>query len=290
MQRERGLLVLYLFFRDIYYQATSGIQMGLFVTTQYSGGFVGYQAFLDSAGHAETTPLQYFASAPNTPEADLNWSDATSQPTNNSLYANGEGSFTPVTNGATGVAGTYGTSSGFWFSVPTNNTATRTDYISGSTVTLAAGASFITQVEFTVPAGSQASWPGSNMKINGSLWNKQLTGTLTDQITQSTYLQVASVAGKWIAQAPTNTRNTDGSYTFVSTITYTTTKTLTLTQKGNKYQGQVIIMPATIALNPSYGWDYFSLTSSVQPANITYSADGGTVTQKYYWANDYFEA
>lgn len=154
--------------------------MGLFVTTQYSGGFVGYQAFLDSAGHAETTPLQYFASAPNTPEADLNWSDATSQPTNNSLYANGEGSFTPVTNGATGVAGTYGTSSGFWFSVPTNNTATRTDYISGSTVTLAAGASFITQVEFTVPAGSQASWPGSNMKINGSLWNKQLTGTLTD--------------------------------------------------------------------------------------------------------------
>lgn len=49
-------------------------------------------------------------------------------------------------------------------------------------------------------------------------------------------------------------------------------------------------MPATIALNPSYGWDYFSLTSSVQPANITYSADGGTVTQKYYWANDYFEA
>lgn len=259
-------------------QVISGIQTGLFVTTQYNGGYVGYAGSNDSTGHA-TSPQQYFASAPNTPEADINWNDATSRPTNSNLYANGEGSFTPVTTSANGANGAYSTQSGFWFSVPTNNVATGTDYIAGSTATLAAGATFITQVEFTIPAGANAAWPGANVKIDGTVWKKQLTGNLVGLAATAPYLQTANVAGTWTAVAPTNTLNTDGSYTFRSTITYKTTQALTLTQKGTKYYGQVIIMPAQVALNPAYGWDYFSLTSSVQSANITYTANGTTATQ-----------
>lgn len=36
------------------------IQSGLFVSTQYNGGFVGYTGSNDSTGHA-TTPAAYFA-------------------------------------------------------------------------------------------------------------------------------------------------------------------------------------------------------------------------------------
>ena len=129
-----------------YAASPAKIQSGLFVTTQNNGGFVGYSGSTTSTGHA-TTPSAYFSSPAGSQEADLNWNDSTSKPTNSSSYTNGEGSFTPVTNGGTTSAGSYVTSSGFWFSVPTTSLTSGTSYISGSTATLAAGAVFVTQVE-----------------------------------------------------------------------------------------------------------------------------------------------
>lgn len=251
------------------------IQSGLFVTTQYNGGFVGYTSTNDSVGHA-ATPAAYFAAPAGSQEADINWNDATGKPTNASLYANGEGSFTPVTNSGTGSAGGYTTSSGFWFSVPTTNVKTGANYIAGSKTTLAAGAVFVTQVEFTIPAGANASFPGANVKIAGQTWNKQITGTRTAQTSSTAYLQTVTAAGTWVASTPTNTKNADGSYTFRGTITYTTSQAITVTQTGTKYYAQTEIMPATVQMDPSYGWNYFQLTSSIQSASISYTANGTT--------------
>ena len=61
----------------------------------------------------------------------------------------------PSTNSQTGANGAYMSSSGFWWSVPTKDTATGTGYIPGSSVTLAAGATFVTEVEYTVAASAQ---------------------------------------------------------------------------------------------------------------------------------------
>ncbi len=253
------------------------IQSGLFVTAQNDGGFVGYSGSATSTGHA-TTPTAYFSAPAGSQEADLNWNDATSKPTNSSSYTNGEGSFTPVTNGGTASAGSYTTSSGFWFSVPTTSVTSGTNYIAGSTATLAAGAVFVTQVEFTIPAGANASWPGANVKIAGQTWNKQISGTRTAQTSSTPYLQTVTAAGNWVASAPTNTKNADGSYTFRGTITYTTTQAITVTQSGTKYYAQTEIMPATVQMNPAYGWNYFQLTSTIQKASISYTANGTTTS------------
>lgn len=252
------------------------IQSGLFVSTQYNGGFVGYVGSNSSTGHA-TSPSSYFAAAPGTQESDLNWNDGTSKPTSIS-YVNGEGSFTPVTNGATASNGSYLSGSGFWFSVPTTDVNSGTSYVAGSTAVLAAGATFVTQVEFTIPAGANAAWPGSNVTVAGQTWNKAISGNLSTLTASAPYLQTGAVAGTWSASTPTNTKNADGSYTFRGTITFKTTTALTLTQSGTKYYAQVIIMPATVQLNPAYGWNYFSLTSSIQSASITYTGNGVTST------------
>lgn len=64
---------------------------------------------------------------------------------NNGGYVGYQGS----NNTASGLPGAYGSNSGFWFSAPTNNVATGSDYISGSTATLLKGATFVTDVECT---------------------------------------------------------------------------------------------------------------------------------------------
>lgn len=191
---------------------------------------------------------------------------------------NGEGSFTPVTNAGSGSAGSYATSSGFWFSVPTTSVTSGTDYIAGSNATLAKGAVFVTQVEFTIPAGSNASYPGNNVTVAGKKWNQQISGTRTAQSSSTPYLSTVTAAGNWVASAPTNTLNPDGSYTFRGTITYTTTQAITVTQSGSKYYAQTEIMPATIQVSPAYGWNYFQLTSSIQSASITYTANGNSTS------------
>lgn len=252
---------------------TLDVQHGIFVTTQYNGGFVGYQGANDSTGHP-TTPAAYFNSLPNTPEADINWNDATNRPANNSFYTNGEGSFTPATNGQSANPGTYLTSTGFWFSVPTTNLVSGTDYVAESVATLEKGASFSTVVEFVVPAS--ATQTINNVKINRIVWNRQLSGRLGDinASGDSVYLQTAGIAGDWVAEKPTITQQADGSLRFRSTITFVTSKALTLTQKEQKYYAQAMILPATIELNPAQGWESFSLTSSVTSATVTYSAPG----------------
>ena len=259
-----------------------GIQYGVYVSDQYNGGYVGYASSNNTGTTRPTSPTAYFASNPR-PESDINWNDGTSRPTNSSMYVNGEGSFTPVTNSQTGQNGAYASSSGFWWSVPTTNTATGSDYISGSTATLAAGATFVTVVEFTVPAGAE--WSVNNGTITNQAWNpkitKPLTGTTTELIassTQATYLSIAQTAGTWTADIPTVTKNADGSSTFRGTITYKTTKAYTLTQSGTKYYGQTNFMPAQIKFSDSYGWISYSQTSYIQNATITYSGNGITDT------------
>lgn len=160
--------------------------------------------------------------------------------------------------------------------MPTTAPGTGTGYVSGSRAVLASGAKFTTVVSFTIPAGTYASYAGGHVKIAGNVWTSALTGTLAAQTSSATYLQDGTVAGSWSAAAPTNTKNSDGSYTFTGTITFTTTQALTLTQTGSKYYGQVIIMPSTVEMDPSYGWTNFSLTSSVTSAAITYSGTGVT--------------
>lgn len=255
------------------------VEYGLFVSAQNNGGYVGYSGGNNNGGGGPVTPEAYFASSPR-PSSDLNWDDA-SKSHSAGAYVNGEGSFTPVTNGATGAGGSYASTSGFWFSVPTTAANTGTAYIPGSTAELAAGATFATQVEFTIPAGPNASWPGNNVKMAGQTWNKAVNGRQNQQMASSPYLQYGACAGKWTASKPTNTKNPDGSYTFKGTITFTTSQPMKLTQSGTKYYGQVLIMPATIQMIPAYGWNDFSLTSSVTGAQITYSGQnvpGGSAT------------
>lgn len=259
-----------------------GIQYGVYVSTQYNGGYVGYASSNNTGTINATSPDAYFASNP-TPESDINWNDGTSRPTDPTSFVNGEGSFTPVTNSQTGQNGAYASSSGFWWSVPTTNTASGSDYISRSTATLAAGATFVTVVEYTVPANAE--WSVNNATINGQLWSpkntKPLTGTTLEAIssaTQSTYLSIAQTAGSWTADIPTVTKNADGSFTFRGTITYKTTKSYTLTQTGTKYYGQTNFMPAQIRFSDSYGWNSYTQTSYIQNATITYSGNGITDT------------
>lgn len=255
-----------------------GIQYGLFVSTQNNGGFVGYQGSNNTGTILPATPDAYFAASPK-PESDINWNDATSRPTG-AGYVNGEGSFTPVNNTASGLPGAYGSNSGFWFSAPTNNVATGSDYISRSTATLLKGATFVTDVEYTVPAGSSSNATAGTINTTNA-WvptmKAPITGNLTALNATATYLSTANIAGTWSAAIPTVTTNADGSVTFKGRITYTTTADYRLTQTGTKYYAQTNFMPAVIKF-PNTGWISYSQTSFVQSATINYTANGTTTT------------
>ncbi|WP_237210151.1 amino acid oxidase [Rothia nasimurium] len=261
---------------------TLKIDYGLFVTTSYNedGGrsLLGYNETSGTGATNPTSPSAYFAASPR-PESDLNWNDATSKPTNARRYQNGEGVFTPVTTSGSGINGTYASSSGFWWSVPTTQTNTGTNYIVGSSAVLNAGAVFVTQVEFTIPAGPDARWSADNVRIAGKLWNTTVSGSRTqNNATSATYLAVWTVPGNWVASTPVITANADGSYTFKGTITYTTTKAynLTLNQGSSKFYGQTVIMPATIEVPTNYGWSYYQQTSYIQSATLALSDGKGT--------------
>lgn len=252
----------------------AGGEYGLFVTTGMNGGPVGYNGTDNTGAIRPTSPTAYFTAVKggNNPEADINWNDASSCYTNSSFFRNGEGSFTPVTNSASGANGAYATSSGFWWSVPTLTPETGSGYMPGSTATLQTGATFITEVEVIIPAGTNAMWTAQNIRIAGQMWTKALSGRRTT-INRSTATHLANqvVAGSWSITAPTITTLSDGSVRVTGTITYETTTAYKVTQTGNIYYGQTEIMPATIEVNPSYGWTSFSLTSYVQSATIAYT-------------------
>ena len=258
------------------------IQSGLFVSAQYGGGFVGYASSTSTGPIHPTTPEAYFASS-SKPESDLNWDDSASKPTNPDLFINGEGTFTPVNNSQTASPGSYVASSGFWWSVPTTAPKTGTGYVAGSTATLAAGATFVTDVEYTVPANALNA--AKSGRINGQAWTpngRALSGRLTELVAsagQARYLSVAQAAGNWSASVPTVTQNSDGTYTFKGRITFTTTKAYTLKQTGNKLYGQVVIMPGIVSFSPAQGWVSYKQTSSIQNATITYSGNGYTDTK-----------
>ena len=171
-------------------------------------------------------------------------------------------------------------SSGFWWSVPTKDTATGTGYIPGGSVTLAAGATFVTEVEYTVSASAQSLTKLG--KINGQSWSpssRQLTGKTTELVAsagQAKYLSVAQTAGTWTAEVPTITQNSDGTYTFKGRIVYTTSKAYTMKQSGTKYYSQTNFMPAQLRFPANDGWVSYKQTSSVQVANLTYSSNGAS--------------
>lgn len=185
---------------------TPGVQYGVYVSVQNNGGYVGYASSNNTGTINPATPEAHFT-ASGTPDSDINWDDATSKP-KSATYVNGEGKFTPVTNSQTGANGAYMSSSGFWWSVPTKDTATGTGYIPGSSVTLAAGATFVTEVEYTVSASAQSLLKFG--KINGQAWapsGRKLTGKTTELVAsagQAKYLSVAQTAGTWTAEVPTH--------------------------------------------------------------------------------------
>ena len=260
---------------------TPGVQYGVYVSVQNNGGYVGYASSNNTGTINPASPEAHFTASTN-PDSDINWDDATSKP-KSATYVNGEGKFTPVTNSQTGANGAYMSSSGFWWSVPTKDTASGTGYIPGSSVTLAAGATFVTEVEYTVSASAQSLLKLG--KINGQSWSptgRKLTGKTTELVAsagQAKYLSVAQTAGTWTAEVPTVTKNSDGTYTFKGRITFTTTKAYTLKQTGNKLYGQVVIMPGIVSFSPAQGWVSYKQTSSIQNATITYSGNGYTDTK-----------
>ena len=249
---------------------TAGSEYGLFVTTAYNGGFVGY-THSDNAGFdGPTSPQAYWANG-GTYNPTMN---VTSEGcVTNGMAKVGAGSYTPVTNTGSGSNGGYVSSTGFWFSVPTTAVKTGTGYVPGSKAVLKAGSRFSTLVTVVVPTTSNWKWTLNNIALQRSsqTWTKTLTGRMSDLNATAPYLGTANVAGTWTASAPTIKDNGDGTATFTGTITYTTSKDYTLTQSGSKYYGQVIILPGVIEVYPGYGFKSFSLTSQVESATITYS-------------------
>lgn len=249
---------------------TAGSEYGLFVTTAYNGGFVGY-THSDNAGFdGPTSPQAYWANG-GTYNPTMN---VTSEGcVTNGMAKVGAGSYTPVTNTGSGSNGGYVSSTGFWFSVPTTAVKTGTGYVPGSKAVLKAGSRFSTLVTVVVPTTSNWKWTLNNIALQRSsqMWTKTLTGRMSDLNATAPYLGTANVAGTWTASAPTIKDNGDGTATFTGTITYTTSKDYTLTQSGSKYYGQVIILPGVIEVYPGYGFKSFSLTSQVESATITYS-------------------
>lgn len=249
---------------------TAGSEYGLFVTTAYNGGFVGY-THSDNAGFdGPTSPQAYWANG-GTYNPTMN---VTSEGcVTNGMAKVGAGSYTPVTNTGSGSNGGYVSSTGFWFSVPTTAVKTGTGYVPGSKAVLKAGSSFSTLVTVVVPTTSNWKWTLNNIALQRSnqKWTKALNGRMSDLNATAPYLGTANVAGTWSASAPTIKDNGDGTATFTGTITYTTSRDYTLTQTGSKYYGQVIILPGVIEVYPGYGFKSFSLTSQVESATITYS-------------------
>lgn len=257
------------------YPVTSSGEYGLFVSTQYNGSYIGYNGANDTGTTRPASPTAYFDAVKSgrNPESDVRWDDGRNCMTDSRQFVvNGEGSFTPVTNSASGKDGSYVSGSGFWWSVPTTKPATGTGYIPGSTATLQRGATFVTKIETVLPKDPNARWTAQNIKIDGQTWNKRLTGKRRTQTnTGATYLQSQGVAGDWSLTAPTITERPDGGLLVTGTLTYTTTESFTVTQKGKMQYGQVEIMPGSIQVNPSYGWTSFTLTSPVKSATITYT-------------------
>ena len=227
---------------------TAGSEYGLFVTTICNGGFVGYSQSDDGPFNGPTSPEAYWANGGTyTPTMNVN---------SNGCAANGQGkvgagSYTPVTNSGSGVNGGYVSSTGFWFSVPTTAVKTGTGY---------------------VPGYWQYTLKDIGLGRYTQKWTKALTGRSVDlPAPTATYLDNANVAGTWAASAPTVKDNGDGTASLTGTITYTTSKDYTLTQRGTKYYGQVLILPGVIQVNGAYGFNSFTLTSQVDSATITYS-------------------
>ncbi len=248
----------------------AGSEYGLFVTTAYNGGFVGYTHSDDAGFDGPTSPQAYWANGGTyTPTMNVTSEGCVT----NGMAKVGAGSYTPVTNSGSGSNGGYVSSTGFWFSVPTTAVKTGTGYVSGSKAVLKAGARFSTLVTVVVPTTSNWKWTLNNIALQGSgrKWTKTLSGSMNDLNATAPYLGAANVAGTWSASAPTIKDNGDGTATFTGTITYTTSRDYTLTQTGSKYYGQVVILPGVIQVNPAYGFKSFSLTSQVESATITYS-------------------
>ena len=243
---------------------------------------VGYDQTDDpSTGNYPTTPSKYFAAVKSgsSPQTDTHWDDSDTCYTNGAYvhtseglftyFHNSEGSLTPVTNISSGADGSYASSSGFWWSVPTTSPQTGTGYIPGSTATLNRGATFVTDIEVIVPQKAQNA--ANHIKVNRDDWTKELSGRLVTVTGNATYLNSQSVAGNWSVTAPTTTTLPDGSLKVTGTLTYTTTASSTVTQAKSKYYGQTLIMPATFRMIANDGWSSFSLRSYVQSATITYT-------------------
>lgn len=269
-------------------------EYGLFVTTGMTTqinpenrnpktkNYVGYDQTDDpSTGNYPTTPSKYFAAVKSgsSPQTDTHWDDSDTCYTNGAYvhtneglftyFHNSEGSLTPVTNISSGADGSYASSSGFWWSVPTTSPQTGTGYIPGSTATLNRGATFVTDIEVIVPQKAQNA--ANHIKVNRDDWTKELSGRLVTVTGNATYLNSQSVAGNWSVTAPTTTTLPDGSLKVTGTLTYTTTASSTVTQAKSKYYGQTLIMPATFRMIANDGWSSFSLRSYVQSATITYT-------------------
>ena len=249
---------------------TAGSEYGLFVTTAYNGGFVGYTHSDDAGFDGPTSPQAYWANGGTyTPTMNVTSEGCVT----NGMAKVGAGSYTPVTNSGSGSNGGYVSSTGFWFSVPTTAGKTGTGYVPGSRAVLKAGARCSSLVTVVVPTTSNWKWTLNNIALQRSsqMWTKTLTGRMNDLTATAPYLGTANVAGTWNASAPTIKDNGDGTATFTGTITYPTSKDYTLTQSGSKYYGQVVILPGVIEVYPGYGFKSFSLTSQVESATITYS-------------------
>lgn len=161
-------------------------EYGLFVTTGMSAqsdesmSYVGYDQTDNPSTGYPTTPSEYFTAVKSgsSPQSDISWNDSATCYTNDAFFHNSEGSLTPVTNISSGTDGSYATSSGFWWSVPTTSPQTGTGYISGSTATLNSGATFVTDIEVIVPQGAE--YAANHIEVTQeNYWTKKLSGEKT---------------------------------------------------------------------------------------------------------------
>lgn len=209
----------------------------------------------------------------NTTDSSLHWNPMEDKPTNCQRFAHGEGDFTPGSNSASGIDGSYSSTSGFWWATPKDDVG---NFIKGATAQLNAGAKFVTTVKLTVPAGANASWTLNNVTINRQKWGQRgLKGNLVHLPGGRNALAFGGVKGTWTASAPSVTPGPNGDMVFTGTITFQTTENAIVRDNGKQHYGQVIIMPATVFFQTSHGWKEFSLTSTVENATIVTSVPRG---------------
>ncbi|WP_152978045.1 hypothetical protein [Curtobacterium sp. S6] len=231
---------------------------GLYVTASKTDGGIGY-------GPDDGTT--------NTADSSLNWNPATGKPTNCQRFAHGEGIFTPGSNSTSGADGSYGSTSGFWWATPQDDAG---NFIKGATAQLNAGAKFVTTVKLTVPAGANASWTLSNVTINRKKWGQGgLSGPLVRLPGARNALAFGGVKGTWTASAPSVTPGANGDMVFTGTITFQTTENALVRDNGKQHYGQAVIMPGTVFFQTAYGWNQFTLTSTVENATIVTTVPGG---------------